>query len=94
MVCTSIALPTDRTQPLLREEKTGSQGRERPVVPVLKSPDSSSCLSVDCVILDKSQDFPISEVSIFKPGYEVKHVKGNEMARYNGSGNCMSMNDK
>lgn len=66
----------------------------RPAVPVLKTPDSSSRLSMDCVILDKSQDFPSSELSIFKPGYEVKHVKGNEMVRYNGSGNCMSMNDK
>lgn len=77
-----------------RRKQAARGGKERPVVPVLKTPDSSSHLSMDSVILDMSQDFPILELSIFKPGYEVKHVKGDEMVRYNSSGNCMSMKDK
>ena len=49
-----------------------------------------------CGLCDLGQATGLSDlrVSIFKPGYEVKHVKGNEMVRYNGSGNCVSMNDR
>ncbi|XP_053942261.1 uncharacterized protein LOC128854284 [Cuculus canorus] len=90
-VGTSITAHRQNTAAAGRGEN-GQPGRGGPFSKC--SRDQIPLLAFLWIVGSEPQDFPISELSVLKPGCEVKRVKGNEMVSYNGGGNCMSVNGR